>query len=106
MRTPMLVGQAAAAMPLFGVGECTDKAFENALSVLKRQEENIVLIGMPGSGKSTVGKLLAKELGRELVDTDEMVISRTDKSMAVCTVVGRNCDTDTCLDVERCVNRL
>ena len=78
---PMLVGQAAAAMPLFGVGECTDKAFENALSVLKRQEENIVLIGMPGSGKSTVGKLLAKELGRELVDTDEMVISRTDKSI-------------------------
>lgn len=35
--------------------------------------KNIVLIGMPGSGKTTVGLLLARQLGRRLLDTDAMV---------------------------------
>lgn len=35
--------------------------------------ENIILIGMPGAGKTTVGALLAKKLGRIFIDTDELV---------------------------------
>lgn len=42
-----------------------------------RQLENIHLIGMPGSGKSTVGRGLARRLGLGFVDADEEVVSRT-----------------------------
>lgn len=37
---------------------------------------NIVLIGMRGSGKTTVGKILARKLGRELVEMDELITQR------------------------------
>jgi shikimate kinase len=38
---------------------------------------NIVLIGLRGSGKTTVGKILAQKLGRELVETDELIVRKT-----------------------------
>lgn len=44
------------------------------LSALEKQMKNIVLVGMPGCGKSTAGKLLAKKLNRDLVDTDSLIV--------------------------------
>ncbi len=43
---------------------------------MKRQKENIVLIGMSGAGKSTLGVLLAKALGKSFIDTDLLIQQR------------------------------
>ncbi len=67
----MLVSQAEAARKIFGAENRA--SCEEVYSDLLRSRENIALIGMPGCGKSTVGALVAKALGRKLVDTDEMV---------------------------------
>ncbi len=42
---------------------------------------NIVLIGFRGTGKSTVGKLLANRLKRDFIDTDEYIVSTTEKTI-------------------------
>jgi len=43
---------------------------------------NIYLIGLMGAGKTTVGQLLARRLGREFLDTDELVEARAGRSIA------------------------
>ena len=48
---------------------------------LSRQMENIILIGMPGCGKTTIGSLLAKKLGRELVDLDSQIVQSAGKTI-------------------------
>ncbi len=45
------------------------------------QGDNLVLIGMPGSGKSTVGRLLAERLGCDFVDTDSLVETARGQSL-------------------------
>ena len=42
----------------------------------------IVLVGVPGAGKTTVGKLLAKELGRDFFDSDQVIEARAGKSVS------------------------
>jgi shikimate kinase len=51
-------------------------------STPSREAENIVLIGMPGAGKSTLGVLLAKTLGLDFVDTDILIQRRAGATLA------------------------
>ena len=73
---PMLVAQAYFAQRYFygeepKVKSGDDVLIQKVIADIEAQVRNIVLIGMPGSGKSTVGKALAEKLGRSFVDTDE-----------------------------------
>lgn len=70
----MLVAQAAAACRLFLDRPLPDGALDSVYRAIHGQKQNIVLTGMPGSGKSTVGRVLARQLDRELVDTDTEII--------------------------------
>ena len=70
---PMLVYQACLAREYF-TGASVDRAvLDDVLHRISSSKENIVLCGMPSSGKTTIGRLLAKETGREVVDTDQLV---------------------------------
>ena len=66
----MLVAQAKESSEWFTGTSISNRVIEPIYQALSRQMENIVLIGMPGSGKSTIGRALAERLGREFVDAD------------------------------------
>lgn len=71
---PMLVEQARVSEELFTGARIPFAVRDEALLTLQKELTNIVLIGMPGSGKTTIGTGVAAALHRELVDTDELVM--------------------------------
>lgn len=74
----MLVAQAVRASELF-IGENYDeKTIDKIYRRILRDKENIVLIGMPASGKSTIGRILEKKLSRKAFDSDK-IIERNEK---------------------------
>lgn len=75
----MLVAQAKKAHEIFFDTKLDTAICEKIEKVLHNQMCNIVLIGMAGCGKSTVGNVLAEKLGKELVDTDEMIVNTENK---------------------------
>jgi shikimate dehydrogenase len=72
----MLVAQAKKACELFLGAAIDDGEIDRITDVISAQMGNLVLIGMPGSGKSTIGTMLAQEMGRELIDTDELIVKK------------------------------
>jgi len=69
----MLVSQAVAAAEIFRDTQYPAESCEHIYRSILAQRENIVLTGMPGSGKSTVGKLLAQKLQRSFIDLDSRI---------------------------------
>ena len=76
---PMLVHQAKRAEELFFGKPIPDYQTELILAQLWQDRTNIVLVGMPGCGKTTVGRELAKLTGKPLVDLDEEIVRRAGK---------------------------
>ena len=70
----MLVGQAKRACEIFTGEKIYDGEIDRIKRVIESKTLNIVLVGMPGCGKSTIAKALANKLDREIIDTDEEIV--------------------------------
>ena len=77
----MLVAQAKEAAQWFTGSPIADSVIEPIYHSLRWQMENIILIGMPGCGKSTVGQALAERLGKRFVDADAEIAKAAGKSI-------------------------
>lgn len=77
----MLVAQAKESAEWFTGFQISDKKIHEIYASLRAQMENIILIGMPGSGKSTVGAILAEKTGKELVDADAYLSEKAGRSI-------------------------
>jgi shikimate dehydrogenase len=77
----MLVAQAARARELFDGVKFSPEKIAAVHHHIRNQMRNIVLVGMPGCGKSTVGAALAQALKREFIDTDAVVVARAEMSI-------------------------
>lgn len=77
---PMLVAQAKRAAELFTEESVPDGETDLVTREIAGETANLVLVGMPGSGKSTVGKRCADALGKRFLDTDDMIRERTGRT--------------------------
>lgn len=78
----MLIAQAKEAAEWFSSKNIHDEQIVSVYTALCQQLQNIVLIGMPGCGKSRIGKTLATLTGRPFVDTDLLIEARAGKKIA------------------------
>ena len=78
---PMLVAQAAPAVERFSGRTISEAVIEETLDTLTREVRNLVLVGMPGCGKTSIGRLAAERAGRAFYDTDDLVVE-----MAGCSI--------------------
>ncbi len=74
---PMLVAQATAAAGYFlGTPGAFQNENERIIKTLRNRMQNVVVIGMPGSGKSTIGRLIARLTGKQFIDMDAEIETR------------------------------
>ena len=77
----MLVAQAKESAEWFTGSEISNDVIPVIHRRLRNAMENIILIGMPGCGKTTVGKLLAEETGKTFVDADAYLVEKAGKTI-------------------------
>lgn len=77
----MLVAQAKRACEIFLDKKIDDGEIDRITNIIAAETGNIVLIGMPGCGKTSLGELLSQKLGREVIDTDAMIVSKAGMSI-------------------------
>ena len=77
----MLVAQAVKAAEYFMNTTLPESLYESVYHDILASKENIILTGMPGSGKSTVGNILALDMDREFCDTDAEIVKKAGKEI-------------------------
>ena len=77
----MLVAQAAAGHERFTGAPVDTAQIDKIVRTFAAESANIVLIGMPGCGKSTIGASLAALTGKKFVDTDALIVQKAGKSI-------------------------
>lgn len=98
----MLVAQAVRAVEIFLDTPIDPSAARRVYEEIRTDKENLVLVGMPASGKSTIGQALAKTLGRPFIDTDSEIVRKTGKQISdIFAEIGENGFRDIETDVVR-----
>ncbi|MGN1345402.1 MAG: shikimate kinase [Eubacteriales bacterium] len=77
----MLVAQAKMASELFTGSTIDDAEIARVTTAVSYGMKNLLLVGMPGSGKSTIGRKLAELTGRTFVDTDDLIVERAGRTI-------------------------
>lgn len=72
----MLSAQAVHASAVFRDIPIDESLVDKAFKSVKNDKQSIVLIGMPSSGKTTVGRILSEKCGKQLADTDEYIVRK------------------------------
>lgn len=69
----MLIFQGILSAEWFFDKKITDSEIEKITDIIFKEKQNIILVGMPTSGKTTLGKIIAREMNKKFVDTDEEI---------------------------------
>ncbi len=77
----MLIAQAKYAAEHFTGESVPETATDKVFGQIARRQSNLVLIGMPSCGKSTLGRWCAKAMGRDFVDLDEALVEKAGKTI-------------------------
>lgn len=77
----MLIAQAKYTFEIFENMSFDDSIVDEIKKEMLKDRCNIVLIGMPSAGKTTIGKMLEEKLGKEFFDLDDMIIAKAGKSI-------------------------
>ena len=77
----MLVAQAKESAEWFTGKEISNERISEIHQILRKQMENIILVGMPGCGKSTIGRMLAERLRMKFIDADTAIEASTGMSI-------------------------
>lgn len=77
----MLIAQAKYTFEIFENMSFYDSIIDEIKKEMLKDRCNIVLIGMPSAGKTTIGKMLEEKLGKEFFDLDDMIIAKAGKSI-------------------------
>lgn len=102
----MLIAQAKYAVEFFCGRQLDDACIDTIYRQMLQEKHNLVLIGMPSCGKSTIGRLAAKQLNRTCVDLDEEIVKRSGRSIKeIITADGeatfRNLESEVCKDIAK-----